>query len=343
MKGASLLTTGMALTLALALAGCGTKQEAAAPASWPTLAVRAQVVETKQRVATEEVVGTVRARLRSVIEAKVSGKVDQMLVVPGQQVKTGELLAHIDAREVQARLDQAIALRQQAEADLKRDASLLEQKILAQSQYDNTQARFRVAQGAVLEAEALIGYTKVSAPFDGVITRKHADVGDLAAPGKPLLEMEDSHTLRLEADVPEAVVSKVSLGDKLAVRIAALETELEGTVSEIAPTADPVSRTFLVKLDLPAKPGLRAGQFGRVAMPVGEASALRVPASAIVVRGQMEIVFVATDQRANLRLVKTGKRMGDEVEILSGLSTGEKVVTERAGELTDGQPVSLQP
>ena len=68
-----------------------------------------------------------------------------------------------------------------------------------------------------------------------------------------------------------------------------------------------------------------------------------MPASAIVVRGQMEIVFVATDRRANLRLVKTGKRMGDEVEILSGLSTGEKVVTERAGELTDGQPVSLQP
>lgn len=327
MKGASLLTTGMALTLSLALAGCGTKQEAATPASWPTMAVRAQVVETKQRVATEEVVGTVRARLRSVIEAKVSGKVDQMLVVPGQQVKTGELLAHIDAREVQARLDQAIALRQQAEADLKRDGSLLEQKILAQSQYDNTQARFRVAQGAVLEAETLIGYTKVSAPFDGVITRKHADVGDLAAPGKPLLEMEDSRTLRLEADVPEAVVSKVSLGDKLAVRIAAIETQLEGTVSEIAPTADPVSRTFLVKLDLPAKPGLRAGQFGRVAMPVGEASALRVPASAIVVRGQMEIVFVATDQRANLRLVKTGKRLGDEVEIVSGLSTGEKVVT----------------
>ena len=85
-----------------------------------------------------------------------------------------------------ARLDQAIAVRQQAEADAKRAASLLEQKILPQAEYDNAQAKLRVGQGAVLEAETLLGYTRVNAPFDGVITRKHADVGDLAAPGKPL-------------------------------------------------------------------------------------------------------------------------------------------------------------
>jgi len=338
-----MVTTLLATGMALALAGCEKKHEPAAPASLPTMAVRAQAVETKKRVATEEVVGTVRARLRSVIEAKVSGKVDQMLVVPGQQVKTGQLLARVDAREVQARLDQALAVQQQAEAESKRAASLLAQKILAQSEYDNARAKTLVAQASVMEAETLLTYTKVAAPFDGVVTRKYADVGDLAAPGKPLLEMEDSRTLRLEADVPEAVVSKVSLGDKLAVHIAAIETELEGIVSEIAPTADPVSRTFLVKLDLPARPGLRAGQFGRVAMPVGDASALLVPVSALVVRGQMETVFVAASNRANLRLVKTGKRVGDEVEIVSGLSTGEMVVTERAGELTDGQPISAKP
>jgi RND family efflux transporter MFP subunit len=325
----------------LALTGCRERLETTSSSPLPTATVRARAVESKKRVATEEVVGTVRAKLRSVIEAKVSGKVDQMLVVPGQQVKTNELLARIDAREVQARLDQALAVRQQTEADLKRAATLLAQKILPQSDYDNAQAKTLVAQAAVMEAETLLGYTKVTAPFDGVITRKHADVGDLAAPGKPLLEMEDSRTLRLEADAPEAVIGKVSLGDKLAVRIAAIETELEGTVSEIAPTADPVSRTFLVKLDLPPKPGLRAGQFGRVAMPVGETSALRVPASGVVVRGQMELVFVTTNSHAQLRLVKTGKRLGDEVEIVSGLSAGESVVVEGAADLVDGQPIKL--
>jgi RND family efflux transporter MFP subunit len=189
----------------------------------------------------------------------------------------------------------------------------------------------------------MLGYTKVTAPFAGVITRKHADVGDLATPGKPLLDMEDSRALRLEADVPEAVVGKLALGDKLPVRIAALETELEGVISEIAPAADPGSRTFLVKLDLPAQPGLRAGQFGRVAMPVGETAALRVPVSALVQRGQMEIVFVVSGNQAQLRLVKTGKRIGSEVELVSGVEAGEKVVVEAAAGLMDGQPLTIKP
>jgi len=331
------------LALAALVGSCGHKPEPASPTTLPTATVRTQVVESKRRVATEEVVGTVRAKLRSVIEAKVSGKVDQMLVVPGQQVKAGELLATIDAREVQARVDQAVAIRQQTEADLKRFASLLEQKILAQAEFDNAQAKARVAQAAMVEAETMLSYTKVAAPFAGVITRKHADVGDLAVPGKPLLDMEDSRALRLEADVPEAVVGNLKLGDKLPVRISALEVELQGVISEIAPAADPNSRTFLVQLDLPNTPGLRAGQFGRVAMPVGETSALRVPASAVVQRGQMEIVFVVSGNQAQLRLVKTGKRIGDEVELVSGVEAGEKIIVEDSAVLTDGQALTLKP
>jgi len=330
-------------TVALFLLGCHKSPELQAPADLPSAAVRVQTVESKKRVAIEEVVGTVRAKLRSVVEGKVSGKLEQMLVVPGQQVKAGEVLAVIDAREVQARLDQALAVRQQAESDLKRFTLLLEQKILSQSEYDGAQSKFRVADASVKEAETMLGYTKVTAPFAGVITRKHADVGDLAVPGKPLLEMEDSRALRLEADVPEAVVGRLTLGDKLPVRIAALETELEGVISEIAPAADPGSRTFLVKLDLPAQPGLRAGQFGRVAMPVGETAALRVPVSALVQRGQMEIVFVVSGNQAQLRLVKTGKRIGSEVELVSGVEAGEKVVVEAAAGLMDGQPLTIKP
>ena len=157
-----------------------------------------------------------------------------------------------------------------------------------------------------------------------------------------MLELEDSSALRLEADVPEAVVGRLPLGDKLPVRISALEQELQGVISEIAPAADANSRTFLVKLDLPDTPGLRAGQFGRVAMPVGETSALRVPASAVVQRGQMEIIFVVAGSKAQLRLVKTGKRIGDEVELVSGVEAGEKVVAEGAAALTDGQPVEVR-
>lgn len=335
---------GLAAALsAFAFAGCGRKAETSAPPTLPTAHVRVQTIEAKTRIATEDVVGTVRAKLRSVLEAKVSGKIEQLLVVPGQMVKAAETLATIDAREVQARYDQAVAVRQQADADLKRLTSLFEQKILSQAEFDSAQARARIAVASVAEAETMLGYTKVTAPFAGVITRKHADVGDLASPGKPLLEMEDSTVLRLEADVPEAVVGKLKLGDQLPVRIAALEKELTGVVSEISPAADPNSRTFLVKLDLPGTSGLRAGQFGRVAMPVGETTALRVPAAAVFERGQMEFVFVATEGKAQLRIIKTGKRLGNEIEAVSGVSAGEKVVIENLAGLADGQPLQVTP
>jgi RND family efflux transporter MFP subunit len=335
---------GLAILLtASLLAGCREKVESPVSENLPPAAVRVQTVESKQRAATEEVVGTVRPKLSSVIEAKVSGKIEKMLVVPGQNVKADELLVQLDAREVQAQLDQALALRQQAESDSKRATDLFQQKILSQSEYDNAQSKFRVADAAATQAETLLGYTKVAAPFAGVITRKYADVGDLASPGKPLLEMEDARHLRLEADVPEAVISHLGPGDKVGVRVSGVSNELEGAVSEIAPAADPNSRTFLVKLDLPPTPGLRAGQFGRAAMPVGETSALRAPASSVVQRGQMELIFVVMNGHTQLRIVKTGKRIGDEVELVSGVDTGEQVVADGAANLVDGQPVTVKP
>jgi RND family efflux transporter MFP subunit len=333
---------GISLSILL-LPGCGPKPESRTSTELPPVNVRAQIVESKLRPATEEVVGTVRAKLHSVIEAKVSGKIGQMLVVPGQNVKAGELLAELDAREVQARLDQALAVRQQAETDLQRANSLLEQKILSQSEYDNARSRFRVADAAAKEAETMLGYSKVTAPFAGVITRKYMDVGDLASPGKPLLEMEDARALRFEADVPEAVVGHLALGDKLPVRVSSVSNDLEAVVSEIAPAADSNSRTFLVKCDLPSVTGLRAGQFGRAAMPVGETSALRAPASAIVQRGQMELIFVMADGHARMRIVKTGRRISDEVELVSGVDAGEQVIVDGAANLVDGQPVTIKP
>jgi RND family efflux transporter MFP subunit len=340
MKQNNFIIIAAALT-SLVWSGCGRK-DGNDSNSLPSVSVQTQVAEYKNRVATEEDIGTVRAKLHAVIEAKVSGKIEQMLVVPGQTVTNGELLATIDAREIQARYDQASAVRQQTEADFKRASDLLAQKTLSQSEFDAIQSKFRVADAAATEAATLLSYTKIIAPFAGVIMHKDADVGDLAVPGKPLLEMEDPRHLRLEADVPEALVDKIKLGDKLPVRISALQTNLVGTVSEIAPSADPTSRTFVVKLDLPPVTGLRAGQFGRVAVPTGEVSALRVPASAVIQRGNMQLLFVVADNHAQLRIVKTGAPVGNEVEIVSGLNSGEPVVVSGADQLLDGQPVTTQ-
>lgn len=328
---------------ALALTACSPKKEAASPESLPAVPVRAVVVESQARPSTEEVVGTVRAKLRAVIEAKVSARIEALLVAPGQTVKASELLAQLDAREIQAKLDQALALREQATRDLTRARDLMEKKITTQAEFDSAQARERVAAGSLREMETMLGYTKLIAPFNGIVTRKLADVGDLATPGKPIVEMEDPSALRFEADVPEALIGNVKLGAKLPVRVGAVPTPIEGTVVEMAPVADAASRTFLVKLDLPPTEAARSGQFGRVWVATGESQTIRVPAAAIVARGQMDTVFVADKSHAQLRIVRTGKHTDGEVELLSGINPGESVVIESAAQLRDGQPITLKP
>ncbi|MCX6966178.1 MAG: efflux RND transporter periplasmic adaptor subunit [Verrucomicrobia bacterium] len=327
--------------LALFLGACSKKPHTAVQENeLPPAMVRVQTVEARPHVATEEVTGSVRAKLHSVIEAKSTGRIEQFLVAPGQRVKQGEVLVKLDVREIQAKLDQARAVRDQSENNLKRYTALLANKVTPQAEFDNVQSANRVAKAALAEAETNLGYMTITAPFDGVITRKSADVGDLATPGKALLEIQDPASLRFEADVPEGIIGSAEAGAGMTVRTGTLE--MTGTVSEIAPVADAQSRTFLVKLDLPQTPGLRTGQFGRVAVPVSQTSVLRIPVSAVVQRGQMEIVFVIQNGRAQLRLVKTGKRFGNEVELVSGIEAKEVVAVDNAAKLADGQRVEVQ-
>jgi RND family efflux transporter MFP subunit len=331
---------GWIVLVLLLLAGCH-KKPLSSPEAMPPEFVRVQTIQAKPHVDAEDVVGTVRPKLHSVIEAKVTGRIEKMLVTPGQQVKKGDLLAQLDAREVQAKLDQALAIRQQTESELKRHETLRAKQVITPAEFEAVQSRSQVAVATAAEAETMLSYTKIVAPFDGIVTRKLADVGDLATPGKPLIEVEDPQLLQFEAAVPDAIVGKLTLGAKLPVRI--MSKEVGGVVSEIAPSGDPGSRTFLVKLDLLSAAGLRAGQFGRVEIPVSETNVLRAPASAVIQRGQMELVFVVTNDHAQLRLVKTGKRFGDEIELLSGVSAGEDVVTERVSSLVDGQALKTRP
>lgn len=306
----------------------------------PSLIVRAVPAKRSPHVAVEEVVGTVRSRQRALVEAKVSGRVLEYSATPGTAVKAGQQLARLDVQEIQAKVDQARAQLDQAQRDFERQKQLIASNATTRQDFDAAETRVKIGAGALSEAETMLGYARVTAPFDGVVTRKLADVGDLAMPGKPLLEIEAPTSLRFEADLPEAILDRVKLGDRMAVRLTQV---VEGIVSEISPVADPVSRTFMVKLDLPPSEGLRTGQFGRVSVPVGETRLLLVPKDAIVQRGQMEIVFVVQAGKAVLRLVKTGKVLEGRVEVLSGIEEGEQVIVSDIARLTDGQPVTIQP
>lgn len=339
---AACLLLGASLAL---FAGCREKKPSGPPVDGAARRVTVRVTPAQARsvVATEDVVGTVRSKLRASVEAKITGRIEKMLVTAGQSVKAGDPLVQLDGREIQSRLDQSLPVLRNAETEMKRFKSLVEQRAVSQSEFDAIEARFRVAQAAVTEAETMLGYTRITAPFTGVITRKLADVGDLASPGRALLEIEDPRGLRVEADIPESLINRIQAGAKLTIRMASGTETTEGVVSEIAPAADSSTRTFLVKLDLPEPSGWRGGQFARVVVPLAESKTLRVPAAAVLQRGQMELVFVADGAHARLRLVKTGRRLGDEVEIVSGIVPGERVITEGAAQLRDGDAIEVKP
>lgn len=330
---------GVLFGLAILGWGCHREPRVEAVADLPPAQVRtASLVALKQR-ALEEVVGSVRSRTRAVIEAKVSGRIERMHAVPGRTVDAGDLLAELDVREIRAKVEQARAVALQSDRDYERGVGLFKQEAITRAELEGMESRRGVARASVTEAETMLEYARIVAPFRGVITRRLADVGDLAVPGKPLMELEDPQALRFEADVPAALVEWVRPGQELGVRLGTSKASVTGTVSEIEPSADPVSRTFRIRLDLPAGTEARGGWFGRLALPLDEIVVTTVPATAVVVRGQMELVWVVLEGRARLRIIKTGQRMGEGLEILSGLEAGEVVVVEGQGGLKEGQRV----
>ena len=328
----------------LGFAGSGGHRQAVPDAGLEAAAVevRTALVAQAQHRPAEEVMGTVRSRFRAVIEAKVTGRIERFEAVPGRKVESGAVLVELDVREIRARLEQAKAVLEQAEKDYQRVEGLFGQEAVTKAEVEAAESRRRVARAGVVESEAMLGYARITAPFAGVVTRKLADVGDLAVPGRPLLELEDPNVLRFEADVPAALVELVRLGEELGIRVAGAGTDvpLTGRVSEIEPSADPVSRTFRVRLDLPLETAVRGGSFGRMLLPLAPVAVTTVPTNAISMKGQMELAWVVVDGRVRLRIVKTGKRLGADWEILSGLEKGEVVVTGAPqGPLADGRRV----
>ena len=200
---------------------------------------------------------------------------------------------------------------------------------------------YTVAEAVHHEAVTMLGYITVTAPFYGVITAKMTNVGDLATPGVPLLQLEDNSKLQVVASVPETLVLQILPGDTLTVRIPAADLDLQGTVAEVAPATDPLSRTATVKINISSEPQLRSGQFARVIIPGERKNSLFVPSTAIHAFGQMERMFVIDENVAQLRLIRTGIVVGDQTEILAGLEPGETIVVTNISQLIDGQPVKI--
>jgi len=325
------------------LAGCSSAPHATAAKPLPPTAVTTATASLVEHGAVELLPGTVRASRFATLQARVPGVIGRIAATPGELVAAGAMLVELDAKEIAAKRDQAKAIAAQAAADFERAKMLYEKQALTKAEFDASQARAAGSAAAAAEAEIMVGYTTMTAPFAGVVVRKHAEIGDLLAPGRPVIDLEDPASLRLEVEIPESLAGTVAMGAKLRVQIGAAGFDAEAPVVEVTPAADPVSRSVLVKLALPAgTTGLRSGQFGRVAIATAGGRRLAVPATAVFRRGQIDAVFVVQDGLARLRLVRPGGTEGDHITLRAGLADGEIVVTSGAEVLIDGQPVTVR-
>jgi multidrug efflux system membrane fusion protein len=213
---------------------------------------------------------------------------------------------------------------------------------MAQAKKTQVNAKIRQAEEGLSSASVTLGYATITAPFDGVVTEKPVQLGNLTAPGMPLLTVERAGAHRLEVAVEESRLSALHVGDPVAVSLDALHKQLDARITEIVPAVDAASRSFIVKIDLPAEPALRSGLFGRAVFSLGQRPVLTIPATAVVERGQLQSVFVVETGRARNRLVTLGETFGDRREVLSGLAAGETLVAPVTTDVVDGIQVEVR-
>lgn len=283
--------------------------------------------------------GTVSAKTVTQIAAKLPGRIVDIAVRSGDRVQSGQIVARLDASEIQARIGQARAALAAAEAqagqtraDAQRFQNLYGKEAATRQDLDaataaarSGEARVSQAREALREAESHLGETVLRAPFDGVVLRRDLEPGDMALPGGAVLTVQQSRQLRIESAIPAHCAGLVKLGDRLRARVANPERDLPAVVDEIQPAADPRTRTVLVKARLPESADVVPGAFGWLYQSCGRSEQLWVPEAAVSRIGQLESVRLLVDGQARLRHVRTGKHADGRVEILSGLREGDRV------------------
>lgn len=311
-----------------------------------------------------ESAGTVKPKATSVISASVMGTVHSIKVQEGQQVKAGQILLLLDDRDAVQRLaaaeaghnealrglDEAAQRRSLANITYKRYRNLADEKVISPQEMDQIESQKKVsdigyqraeqgvgrARAQLEEARINKGFSRIVAPFSGLITEKKIDEGNLAMPATPLLVLEDTSEYRVDAYLGERLGSKLTVGMAVPVILAAEGRQITGKLGEIVQAVDPATRTFLVKVFLKDS-ALRSGLFVRILVPEGKKEALLVPRSAVVDKGQLSGLYVV-DERGVMtyRIVKLGQTYGDRVEVLSGLRNNERIAVAGLDRAIDG-------
>jgi RND family efflux transporter MFP subunit len=355
----------------LLLLGCSHESQTV-QATAPT--AQAQLVKTTAQQMPQAIrtSGTVHAKETAMISAQMPGTIRQVLVQAGDRVRAGQLLIALDDSAMRSQLNRATAAQMAVEKQqmaaqagatlatgtLARYQELKNEKSVSPQEFDEVQQRSEAAQlqlqaleaqsseakAAVAGARTQLGYMQLRAPFAGIVTARTADPGTLATPGTPLLQIDRDGPLQLYTSVDESMIGSVRLGMKVPVSIeGAGAADAAATVAQIVPAADPSSRSFLVKLDLPAAKQLRAGMYAVANFPGAARSVILAPQSAVVMRGSLPCVYALDAEGvAQLRYVTLGNRHGDDVEILSGVTAGETLVNHPGDRDLAGKRIEAQ-
>ena len=299
-----------------------------------------------------EASGSVEAWQRVSPGTKIMGRVSELTVREGDRVSADQAIVRLESADLEAAVAQARAAVMMAEATLenasthyRRMQQLHAQRSVTDKNLEDAEAAFRVA-GARLEvaqanleaAEVMLSYAVVRTPIAGWVTSKMIEEGDMASPGRPLLVIEDLSRVKAKVSVPEGVVAGLSPGQSAEVTI--LGRPRPATIDRIVPSGDPATRTFTVEMVLDNTDGeINAGMFARAAFDTGNRSAVLIPLTAVVERGQLVGVFVVEGDRATLRWIKLGASIDDRVEVLSGLQPGDRYLSDPGPDVHDGANV----
>lgn len=301
--------------------------------------------------------GSVSAWRELAIGSEASGlAVAEIAVEENQTVKRGDMLVRLNDAALRAQIaeqdalvDEVAATLESARTELERAEKLAVTRAISQQTVDErgttvktAQARLTAARAVRAQLEVALARTRILAPEDGLIVKRSVSLGQVVSTGTELVRMIQNSRLQVEASVAEGDLVSIQPGDDVRV-VDPAGRALAASVREIAPSVDPASRLGSVRIDLPAATGLRPGMFVRVEIDAAPQMALSVPREALVWRNAGAGVFVVgPGERVALTPIVTGRQMDGSVEVVSGLAGGEKVVSDGAGFLNDGDRVQVE-
>ena len=272
----------------------------------------------------------VEAVQQTTVGAQIAGRVIEVGADAGQRVTKGEVLMRIDAREAAEAARAANAQYANARLNYERTKSLVAQKFMSAAALDKARADYDAAAANRAAAGASESHAVIVAPLTGVVARRHAELGDMATPGKPLFTLYEPGGLRVTASIPQYRLNDMRGVKTARVEFPELGKWVDATAVLLLPTADTATHVSQVRVSLPPLPEATPGMFARVHFVLGEAAKLTVPAAAVVRRGEVAAVYVlGADKRLSLRQLRLGDAVGaGEIEVLAGLTAGDKVVTD---------------